>query len=372
MKRKFSILIVSAVIIGLALSLVGMALTSQTASAEKDQNSSKQVPKPVSATDVKVIKKIPAPDIGETKDKPSPPGQDKKPPGKEEEKPAATGVLGELATGNKYAVVIGICDYPGTANDICASDGDSLNMYKALTTLYGYDPANIYLFKDMGGTYFEENTTDSIPTIIAEKPTRENILSAISAINASSTSSGDEVVFFFSGHGATGIADDGDGERIDEAIVVHNASSMDIDYIWDGELKTAFSGFATNRIAFIFDTCRAGGMNDLATSGRVISMATGENQVAYVYSTAEEDVDGDGTPDGEGVFSHYFVNEGMLKGLADKYDHNKNNQYCGVGTCEPSDVVVEEAFDYANEIIPDIYKRQDSVISDNFIDNLLL
>ena len=31
---------------------------------------------------------------------------------------AATGILGEPVSGNKYAIVIGIADYPGTGNDL--------------------------------------------------------------------------------------------------------------------------------------------------------------------------------------------------------------------------------------------------------------
>ena len=363
MKRKFSVLIVSAVIVGLTLSLVGMALAPQVASAEKNQNSDRQVPKPVSATDVKIVKKIPLlPTDVYVKGKPTSHGQDKN----KEKGPAATGELGATSTGAKYAVVIGICDYPGTKNDICTSDGDSLHMYKALIELYGYKKANIHLLKDMATTTKGNTTSTVFADVTYELPTYTNIWSAVMDIKKKATST-DEVVFFFSGHGARGEADDGDAERIDEAIVVHGDKGTDTDdniaYIWDGELKSWFGDFGTTRIAFVFDTCLAGGWNDLADEGRVISMATGETQPAYVYSKEGKDVDGDGTPDGEGVFSHYFVNEGMLQGKADKYDHN------GDGILG-KDVVVEEAFDYAKASIT--IPTQKPVISDKFTNDLLL
>jgi hypothetical protein len=58
----------------------------------------------------------------------------------------------------------------------------------------------------------------------------------------------------------------------------------------------------------------------------------------------------------------------MLQGKADKYDHDKD----GV-LSEPTDVVVEEAFDYAKANIPPYLKiRQKPVISDNFDKDLLL
>ncbi len=361
MKKRFSILVVSIVIIGLTLSLSGV-LVSQAAPVEKQQGPNRKVPKPIPATNIEVVKKVFSEDVGKGKSKPSP---SPKTGG------AATGILGPTTTGNKYAVVIGICDYPGTKNDLCISDGDSLHMYKALTELYGYKPENIKLFKDDGGT-----TGSTLGGVAYGIPTRDNIYNAIMDIQGYATS-GDEVVFFFSGHGTKGTALDGkvagtdDGESIDEALVVWNTEANtenNITYIWDGELRNWFDGFAATRIAFVFDSCLAGGMNDVATNGRVISMATGETQSAYVYSKEGEDVDRDGVYDGEGVFSRVFVNEGMLMAKADKYDHDKDEVQP-----EGKDVVVEEAFDYAKANIPTYLKgRQKPVISDNFTDDLLL
>ena len=55
----------------------------------------------------------------------------------------------------------------------------------------------------------------------------------------------------------------------------------------------------------------------------------------------------------------------MLDGLADKYDHDSDDS--------TQDVVIEEAFDYAQENIPSYLKRrQKPVISDSFADDLLL
>ncbi|MCD6500621.1 caspase family protein [bacterium] len=347
MKGKFSVLIVVTVIVGLVFSLIGTALVSQAASVKRGRN----LYKPIPAIDVKVVKKTLHPVIGEAKGKPeTPPGQDKEKKNGTEE-PAATGILGEEVTGNRYAIVIGICDYPGEKYDICWSDGDSLNMYNALTTLYGYDPANIYLLRDTNPDHLD--ITDGAATY-------NNILNAVNIIKGKEVA-GDEVVFFFSGHGADGIAQDNDSESRDEAIVVHNGATLE--YIWDGQLKEWFSDFDTSRIVFVFDSCLAGGMNDVKADGRVISMATSENQVAYVYSKGDEEK---GEP-GEGVFSHYFVKEGMLDGLADVYNHDDDTT---LG--ESADVVVEEAFDYAKKIIPDIYKRQKPKISDYFENDLLL
>lgn len=364
MKKQFNILAVSIAIIGLAAGLFGMALFSEAAPADKNQNPYKEAPRPINAVNIQIAKKIPVSlALGEAKGAPEiPPGQYKKDDFSDRE---ATGVLGDelVAEAVKYAVVIGVCDYPGEDNDICDSDGDSYNMVTALIENYEYDPGNIYWFRDMGGNI---DVNDDVK-MDYKVPSYDNIRDAI--IGTADTdgikdkvTSNDEVVFFFSGHGTSGIANDGDDETIDEGIVVHdNDGNMDedgssaLDLIWDGELRSWFNNFATERIAFIFDTCLAGGMNDVAGGGRVVVMSSKETQYSYVYSYGEF---------GEGMFSRHFVNEGMLQGLADGYNQIQDKDNA---------VAVEEALDYAKENFPPYLKfRQNPLISDDFKDDLLL
>jgi len=143
---------------------------------------------------------------------------------------------------------------------------------------------------------------------------------------------GDEVVFYFSGHGAKGRAMDDDREKIDESIVCHEDGEFV--FIWDGQLKEWFEGFDTTRIIFIFDSCLAGGMTDLAGNGRVINMACSENGSSYEGSW------GEGLwGDGHGQFTYYYAIEGMYQYAADKYNNLQ----------EVYDVTIEEAFDYAKD-----------------------
>ncbi len=243
---------------------------------------------------------------------------------------AATGILGESITGDKYAVLVGICDYPGTSSDICLSDGDALNMKTALMTKYGFLEGNIYYLPD-------------------ELAVKSDIKNRIDFFKSSVTAD-DEVVFFFSGHGTSAKVDDGDSEKIDEGIVVYGADDT-FDFIWDGELRDWFSGFNTSRIVFIFDSCLAGGMNDIVGDGRVVVMSSKENQSSYVYSSGEN---------GEGVFSHWFVNLGMIQGNADGV-----NQLDKISQT----VEVEETFQYTKDIIRTL---QLPVLSDSFLNDLLL
>ena len=263
--------------------------------------------KPITATDVELVKKVTL----------------KGPKGQGKPTTSATGVPIPLGEGkNKYAIVIGISDYPGTENDLNFADDDAIDMYNALVNIYGFPRENVYLLINSNANY-------------------SAIESAVNAVKQKAKE-GDEVVFFFSGHGARGKANDGDKEAIDEAIVSHDGKNLV--YIWDGELRDWFRDFKTTRIVFIFDSCLAGGMTDLKADGRIIVMATTENGVAYEFSDLEN-----------GQFTYYFVDEGMLQGMADTTPNDGN-------------VTVEEAFDYAKANC--IY--QSPTISDSFTNDLLL
>ena len=241
---------------------------------------------------------------------------------------------------NKYAILIGICDYAesdgsdeyGNIGDICLSDGDALNMNNVLMDVYGYDKDNIVLLRD-----------------------REAVSSRIIEEIASlfdKTTANDEVVFFYSGHGVTGNYqyDEGDvgenSELVDEGIFTY-----DRQVIWDDDLAAAFTNLDAARMIFIFDTCEAGGFIDLRGDNRSLVMASGEYETAFVYSTGEN---------GEGLFSHWFVKSGMLDGRADSVDH--------YGKRKDKDVTVEEAMDYAISKI----SAQTPAMVDNYAGDLWL
>jgi hypothetical protein len=297
-------------IVAILVAVLVLVLIAPAALAKPDMD------KPLLATDVELVKKI------TLHGKPGGGG------GGKPAKQAATGVLGESCSGNKYAIIVGISDYPGEENDLQYSDDDAQDIYNALTMLYGYSAGNIHLLKDMDASFTA--IRDAIDDIKSQEV------------------AGDEVVFFFSGHGTNGWADDGDREKTDEAIVSHDGNpSGSLIAIWDGQLRDWFAGFSTSRIIFIFDSCLAGGMTDLQASGRVINMACSESGLSY-----EDD------SWGNGQFTYYFVDQGMLASKADKYDN-----IAGI-----ADVTIEEAFDYAKANC----QVQKLTISDSFDNDLLL
>lgn len=151
--------------------------------------------------------------------------------------------------------MIGISDYHGEVNDLIYADDDARDVDRTLVEKYGFGRDNVYLLVD-------------------DAATLENVVQAIDHVKGSADEN-DEVVLFFSGHGARGIAEDGDRERVDEAIVLHDGSNLV--YLWDGDLKALFSGFKTSRTILVFGPCLAGGMTDLEAEGRVVIMATTES-----------------------------------------------------------------------------------------------
>ena len=295
--------------------------------------------KPLRATDVEIVKKVSL----TTPQKGKPADISKKPVKDEVPVNIATGILGDTAEGSRFAIIIGISDYPGDANDLKYTDNDALAMRNVLVDKYNFADGNIYLLTDGDAAETANQNGFSVYGL----PNASNIQNAILEIGGLVTS-GDEVVFFFSGHGGKGKASDGDSEVIDESIISHDGTYLVP--IWDGQLKQLFAGYATDRIVFFFDSCVSGGMTDLAVLGRIINMATWETR----FDTAVEGVYGDESI-GAGEFTYYFVIKGMGEGLADI-------------TGTEGVVTVEEAFDYAKaSVIID-----HPTVSDGFIKDLLL
>jgi len=269
--------------------------------------------KPVNATNIEIVKKVtlkgPAAKGGKTAAF------------------AAAGTLGDPlpSGGKKYAIVIGINDYYGDSSDLQYCVNDANLVASVLTNTYHFD---------------------TVDTVTDKSATYGGIKGKILAL-AAQVSVKDEVVFFFSGHGAKGKAADYDNNNIDQSIVVNNDANTGFAFIWDGELVKWFSGYPTNRIIFVFDSCLAGGMAVLRTDGRVVCMGSTINSMSLEGSQWDD----------HGQFTYYFAKQGMEQGLADTYDNLPR----------VSDVTVEEAFDYASTNC----KNQTPTIADGFTNDLL-
>lgn len=172
------------------------------------------------------------------------------------------------AVGKKYAIFVGINDYPGDDMDLNGAVNDARNFKKLLTTKYRYPVANTAMLLDGDAT-------------------RANILAKIAAYGAL-VGPGDILVFQYSGHGTlfqdvySDVLDETkkievdipqeDGSRYqlpldyyDSAIVPWDADSPARGRAWkslilDDELYAAFSKITTKgaTVVFISDSCHSG------------------------------------------------------------------------------------------------------------------
>ncbi|BDX37173.1 hypothetical protein CYCD_05280 [Tenuifilaceae bacterium CYCD] len=157
--------------------------------------------------------------------------------------------------GAKYALVIGISDYSGTANDLTYCDDDATD-WKARLQTEGY----------------------TVTSLLNTAATKSAIQSALKTL-ASKAIAGNEITLVYSGHGSSG------------SIV-----TTDLYYISSSYFKTTFSTAKSTKMFFTFDACQIGAMaTALNANGRVIAVAS--NKTIYSY-------DGDATMK-NGVFTYY-------------------------------------------------------------------
>ena len=102
----------------------------------------------------------------------------------------------------------------------------------------------------------------------------------------------------------------------------------------------AGSRLKTDRIVFIFDSCVAGGMTEMAQRGHIVCMATTKDGIAAEAGTMYDE-EGNLIEINHGLFTFFLL--GAFSGLvpeADPYDHD--------GNPETPDVTIEEAFNFAS------------------------
>jgi hypothetical protein len=173
-----------------------------------------------------------------------------------------------MAVGKKYAVFVGINDYPGEKDDLRGAVNDAVNFKELLTAKFGYPAAN---------------TT----TLLNSNATRGNIIAKIEAYGAV-VGRGDILVFQYSGHGTlipdiySDVIDETkkvevdipleDGSRYqlpldyyDSAIVPWDSDDTSSGRTWqnlilDDELYDMFSKITAKgaTVVFVSDSCNSG------------------------------------------------------------------------------------------------------------------
>jgi len=143
----------------------------------------------------------------------------------------------------KYAVVVGIDDYPGTSHDLRGPTDDAMLIRDALVNRYGFPDGNIVFLRD-------------------GEATRLGIANAILRHLGQAGPNG-TAVFFYSGHGThlnenigiTGQYDPESGNDRDEALAVYDG------IILDEELNYLFQQIQADHTLIMVDACFSGTVN---------------------------------------------------------------------------------------------------------------
>lgn len=188
------------------------------------------------------------------------------------------------STQDKWAVLIGISDYDGKANDLWNMHNDALEM-RAILEADGYNWA---FAQDSAGT--KDNFEIMLNWLIANEGPNS------------------EVVFFYSGHGsrtADGSWDaDVEADGNDECLV-----SWDSRAITDSYVADKINQMESNHIACIYGSCHSGGMFDEASETRagVLYIGAAEaDQYGWDYLLLENS-----------LFFYHFGDQGLLNGPYD-------------------------------------------------------
>lgn len=182
---------------------------------------------------------------------------------------------------DKWAVIIGISDYDGRANDLWNPHNDALET-RAILSAYGYNWA-----------YAQDSAA-----------TRDNIMMLMDWL-VSHEGPNSEVVFFYSGHGSR--TNDGswdtdvESDGYDECIV-----SWDARAITDSYISGKVAEMESNHIAMVYCSCHSGGMFDQpyeTRSGVLYIGAAEADQYGWDYLELENT-----------LFFYYFGDQGILNG----------------------------------------------------------
>jgi hypothetical protein len=185
---------------------------------------------------------------------------------------------------DRWAVVIGIADYEGRDSDLWHPDEDAKEMEDELLSV-GYPGDHIKVLLNRGAK--AQAIVDAIDWLVANE------------------GAGDEVVFFYSGHGyrapdGDGWDDDVESDGYDEMIVTHDFYGLP-----DGWFRQKFAAIESTQFALMFGSCHSGGMfddnDDLQGSGRIIASACKADQYGWDYLQL-----------GNTLWGYYFVDEGLL------------------------------------------------------------
>jgi len=200
-----------------------------------------------------------------------------------------TGAAPPPPAGNKFAILVGVNDYADPSiNDLVGCVEDAMD-WRSYLVGKGYQIS--HFLADSQAT--EANVKAAIADVVARAGPDSTI------------------VFSFSGHG--GKSDEVGLPQGNSVLCCHDSGWGTGGNFTDTELQQAFSGY-TGRLFIFLDSCRSGGMNEVAT---------GSNR--YVTTTCSDDGYGFGIPWYQnGAWGYWFCDRGLLHGLSGQQDMEGN------------------------------------------------
>jgi hypothetical protein len=201
-----------------------------------------------------------------------------------------TGAAPPPPTGNKFAILVGVNNYIDPAiNDLVGCVEDAAD-WRTYLTSKGYQIS--YFLADAQAT--EANIKQAIANVVARA-------------GADST-----IVFAFSGHGA---------KSAEVGLPAGNSVICTADSGWgtsgnltDIELRDAFANYQGRLMVFL-DSCRSGGMNEVATG----------NVKRYMTTACSDDGYGFGIPQYQnGAWGYWFADRGLVRGGSGHLDMEGN------------------------------------------------
>ncbi len=181
-----------------------------------------------------------------------------------------------------FALMVGVSDYGGTANDLPDTDDDAIKLHRALSNAGVLNPASIILLNS--------------------DATRDNVRRAFAQV-AAQAGPDDLFLFFFSGHGvqvdSRASATEPDGR--DETIVMRDGNMT------DDELARLFGTVRARMAVAILDSCFSGGFaRDIVNRPGVVGFFSSEEDLTSLVAGKYE----------SGGYLAHFVQAG-LAGEAD-------------------------------------------------------
>jgi len=200
-----------------------------------------------------------------------------------------TGAAPPPPSGNKFAILVGVNDYADpSVNDLVGCVEDAMD-WRSYLVGKGYQIS--HFLADSQAT--EANVKAAIADVVARAGPDSTI------------------VFSFSGHG--GKSDEVGLPQGNSVLCCHDSGWGTGGNLTDTELQQAFSGY-TGRLLVFLDSCRSGGMNEVAS---------GLNR--YMTTTCSDDGYGFGIPWYQnGAWGYWFVDRGLLHGWSGQQDMEGN------------------------------------------------